>query len=143
MKDMTPDAARAFLTTGTKTGKLATVRPDGRPHVAPIWFVMDGDDLVFMTWHTSVKAANMKAESRVSLCVDDEKPPFEFVIVEGTVSIDETPDPAKQLEFSTRIAQRYMGDENAEKFGKRNAVEGEYLIRLTPTKILAKTDITG
>ena len=40
---------RAFVSEGTRTGKLATVRADGRPHVVPIWFVLDGDDLVFTT----------------------------------------------------------------------------------------------
>ena len=44
-----------FLAAGTHTGKLATVRADGRPHVAPIWFVIDGDDLLFMTNESTVK----------------------------------------------------------------------------------------
>ena len=46
---MTDEQARAFLAAGYRTGKLATVRADGRPHVAPIWFVLDGADLIFMT----------------------------------------------------------------------------------------------
>ncbi len=47
---------------------MATVRNDGRPHVVPIWFDLDGDDLVFTTWHTSVKAANLRRDPRVSIC---------------------------------------------------------------------------
>ena len=60
MREMTSDERRAFLLTGTRTGKLATVRPDGRPHVAPVWFVLDGvtekgDVVVFTTGADTVK----------------------------------------------------------------------------------------
>jgi nitroimidazol reductase NimA-like FMN-containing flavoprotein (pyridoxamine 5'-phosphate oxidase superfamily) len=51
---------QAFLLEGTRTGKLATVRKDGRLHVVPIWFVLDGDTLVFTTGEASVKAANLR-----------------------------------------------------------------------------------
>ena len=83
MQDMTDLEIKEFLKAGTRTGKLATVRKDGRSHVAPIWFVLDGDELVFTTWHESVKAKNMARDQRVSLCVDDESPPYAFVLVEG------------------------------------------------------------
>ena len=49
MEKMTQVEWRSFLLTGARTAKLATVRPDSRPHVAPVWFTLDGDDLVFMT----------------------------------------------------------------------------------------------
>lgn len=143
MQPMTDDEARAFLLEGTRTGKLATVRADGRPHVAPVWFLLDGEDVVFTTWHDTVKAANLSADPRASLCVDDEQPPFAFVIVEGTVSIERAPDRAEHLRWATEIARRYMGDEVAEAYGRRNAVEGEWLLRLTPTKIVAQKDIAG
>jgi nitroimidazol reductase NimA-like FMN-containing flavoprotein (pyridoxamine 5'-phosphate oxidase superfamily) len=52
---MTESVWREFLSAGTRTGKLATTRRDGRPHVVPIWFVLDGDDLVFMTGAATVK----------------------------------------------------------------------------------------
>lgn len=87
MQTMTADEVKQFLTAGTRTGKLATVRKDGRPHVAPIWFNLDGDTLVFTTWHESVKAANMRRDPRVSICVDEEVPPYAFVVIEGTVTI--------------------------------------------------------
>ncbi len=114
------------------TGKLATVRADGRPHVAPIWYEVDGDELVFMTWHESVKATNMRRDPRVCLCVDDETPPFSFVQVEGVVAIE---DQAVDLHYwATRIGGKYMGAEQAEAYGARNGVPGELLVRLKPTK---------
>ena len=141
MEKMSPQEIKAFLSAGTRTGKLATARPDGRPHVAPIWFVLDGDELVFTTWHTSVKARNMRHQPRVSLCVDDETPPFSFAMVEGTVTlIEDAPDLSA---WATKIGGRYMGADQAEAFGKRNSVPGELLARLTPTKIVARKDVAG
>jgi PPOX class probable F420-dependent enzyme len=139
MQNMTKAEYKEFLMAGTRTGKLATVRADGRPHVAPIWFVLDGDTLVFTTWHKSVKAANIRRDPRVSLNVDEEIPPFAFVTVEGTVTIIE--DPAERLIWATRIAQRYMGADLAETYGKRNSVEGELVVRIEPTKVIAQKDL--
>ena len=42
MKKMSEEEYLGFLTSGTKTGKLATVRADGRPHVVPVWFAARG-----------------------------------------------------------------------------------------------------
>lgn len=139
MQNMTVAEYKEFLMTGTRTGKLSTVRDDGRPHVAPIWFVLDGDTLVFTTWHKSVKAANMRRDPRVSICVDEEIPPYAFVIVEGTVTITE--EPKERLYWATRIADRYMGSDLAEAYGQRNSVEGELVVRLEPSKVIAQKDL--
>lgn len=143
MQTMTSDEYKRFLTEGTRTGKLATVRKDGRPHVAPIWFDLDLDDatLVFTTWHESVKAANIRRDPRVSICVDEEVPPYAFVVVEGTVTVTEDAD--ERAYWARRIAARYMGTDLAEAYGKRNAVEGELVVRVKPTKIIAKKDVAG
>ncbi|MEN3315726.1 MAG: hypothetical protein V7605_1960, partial [Acidimicrobiaceae bacterium] len=88
MAEMTRDEWRAFLTEPVRTAKLATVRADGRPHVAPIWFALDDDDtIVFMTGASSVKGRSILAEPRVALCVDDDRPPFSYVLVEGRAEI--------------------------------------------------------
>lgn len=140
MKTMTAAEARQFLLQTARTGKLAVVRKDGRPHVSPIWFDLEGDDIIFTTWHTSVKARSIQHDPQVTLCVDDEQPPYAYVIVEGTAAIMEVT-PEERLQWATRIARRYMGDALAESFGKRNGVEGEHIMRLTPTKIIAHTGI--
>src|SRR4051794_33648705 len=101
MREMQPSEWKAFLSHGTRTGKLATVRRDGRPHVVPIWFVLDGDDLVFNTARESVKGRILRREGRASVCVDDQAPPFSYVTVEGTVSITEEPE--EMLRFATLI----------------------------------------
>ena len=76
---MSHERAYEFLAEGTRTGKLATVRADGRPHVAPIWFVIDGDDLLFMTTARHVKGKSLRRDPRAALTVDLEEPPYAFV----------------------------------------------------------------
>jgi hypothetical protein len=135
MPEMTPQHRREFLEHGTRTAMLATTRADGRPHVAPIWFVLDGDDLVFTTAATSVKGRTLARDPRVCLALDDPTPPFAFVMVEGVAAITE--DPAELLHFATRIGGRYMGADRAEEYGRRNGVPGELLVRVTPHRIVA------
>ncbi|SRR6266571_4719467 len=130
---------RAFLMEQVRTAKLATVRKDGRPHVVPIWFDLDGDTLVFTTGQTTIKAANIRRDPRVCLCVDDETPPFAYIMIEGTAIM--TADRDALLHWAARIGGRYMGAELAEAYGKRNAVEGELLVRITPARVVFEKDI--
>ncbi|MFF0183372.1 PPOX class F420-dependent oxidoreductase [Streptomyces sp. NPDC005244] len=132
---MTDEQWRAFVSQGTRTGKLSTVRADGSPHVAPIWFVLDGDDLVFNTAKDSVKGRNLVRDGRVALCVDDDRPPFAFVVLEGTAGLSEDVDELRH--WAARIGGRYMGEDRAEEFGRRNGVPGELLVRLRIDKVLA------
>ena len=139
--EMSMDEINNFLGRGTFTGKVATVRTDGRPHIAPVWFVLDDDtkDLVFTTGHTSLKAKNIQRDPRVSISVDDQTPLYSFVIVDGIAEISEQPD--ELLRWATKIAERYMGRNDAEIYGKRNSSKGELLIRIKPTKIFGQKDI--
>ena len=138
---MSREEALEFLSEGTRTGKVATVREDGRPHVVPVWFIVDGEDLVFTTWHRSVKALNLTRNSWAALVADLEEPPYAHVTVEGRVSISDDLDELE--EYATRIGGRYMGEDRAEEFGARNAVPGEVVVRLRIEKIMAKDDMTG
>jgi PPOX class probable F420-dependent enzyme len=129
-----------FVAVGTRTGKLATTRLDGRPHVVPIWFLLDGDDLVFNTGAESVKGRSLARTGWASLCVDDQEPPFSFVTVSGPVYLGTDLD--ELLPWAIRIAARYVGEARAEEFGRRNAVPGELLVRLSAAQVFALSRIT-
>lgn len=137
---MTEDEWHNFVSHGTRTGKLSTVQADGSPHVAPVWFVMDGDDVVFNTGEETIKGRNLVRDGRVALCVDDERPPFAFAVLHGRAEL--SADPAELLHWATRIAARYMGEEAAEQFGARNAVPGELLVRVRVEKVVALSGLT-
>jgi hypothetical protein len=95
-----------------RTAKLAVVRRDGSPHVAPVWVDLDGD-----------------------------RPPFSFVTVSGSVSLSTDPD--ELLYWATRIGGRYMGADQAEAYGRRNAVEPEMVVRVHADHVVAKVDVAG
>jgi PPOX class probable F420-dependent enzyme len=138
--DMTPEERRAFLLEGTRTGKLAVARANGAPHVVPIWFVLDGDDVIFTTGDSSVKGKSIVRDGRAALCVDDQAPPYSFVLVEGAAQWSDDLD--EMLPWATRIGARYMGTDHAEEFGRRNALPGEILVRLVPGRIVAKAGVS-
>jgi PPOX class probable F420-dependent enzyme len=141
MRRLNDEEIRAFLTAGTRTGKLAVTRLDGSPMVVPIWFAVDDDgSLLFTTWRDTIKGKAIRRDGRVSLCVDEEQPPFAYVRVDGSATLEE--DPELLRTWATRIAGRYMGEERAAEYGARNGVEGELLVRIRPTTIVAQTDIS-
>ena len=148
MTEMSKDEIRNFLTQGTLTGKLATVKQDGSSHVVPIWFVLDkgendiNSDIIFTTSSTSVKAKNIQRDNRVSICVDDQTPPFSFVSLYGIAEINDY-EKNELLRWATKIAERYVGKNNAEAYGKRNSSEGDIIVRVRPAKIIAEKDIAG
>ena len=137
--EMTPEQIRAFLSAGTRTAKLATTMADGTPHVMPVWFVLDGEDIVLNTGADTVKGRAPRRDPRVSLVVDDETPPFGFVHVRGRAAISE--DLAELRRFAALIGGRYMGAERAEEFGARNGVPGELLVRITPERVIAVSEL--
>ena len=141
MRNMTESEVRTFMGTGSKTGKLATVRADGRPHVVPVWFTFDGatGDAVFMTWHASVKAANMRRDPRVSICVDDERFPFAWARLDGSASLSDE----DLVHWATESCRRYVGDARAAEFGARNGVPGELVVRVRPSHLIGRGDIAG
>ncbi|MGF1428883.1 PPOX class F420-dependent oxidoreductase [Kitasatospora sp. LaBMicrA B282] len=145
MKPMTDAQWQEFVLAGTRTGKLATLRKDGRPHVTPVWFLLDHTggqrpELVFTTWHRSVKAAALHRDPRFALCVDDQEAPYGYAMLECTARLTE--DPAELLSWATRIGARYMGRERADEYGRRNSVPGEYLVRATIDHVIAHQGIS-
>lgn len=141
MKRMTNEECLKFISEGTRTGKLATVNKDGSPHVVPVWFLVDGENIVFSTGLNSVKYKNMEMDSRVCLSVDEEKGLYSFAKIDGSVIF--STDPENSLKWATRIAARYMGEQNAEAYGRRNSGPDEVVVIIKPTKISAYADVAG
>ncbi|MGN9844283.1 PPOX class F420-dependent oxidoreductase [Nonomuraea sp. H19] len=126
---------REFVMTGTRTGKLAVTQANGLPHVTPVWFLLDGDDVVFTTSATSLKGKALSHNPRAALCVDDQEPPYSYVLIKGSATL--SPDLEELLVWATEIGRRYMGDHRAQEFGTRNAVPGECLVRLHIDNVVA------
>jgi PPOX class probable F420-dependent enzyme len=132
---------RAFLTEGTRTGKLSYTSASGQPLVVPVWFVLEGDELVFNTGKDTAKGRALARDPRTAVCVDLEQPPYAFIQVQGLAELSE--DPAELIRTATAIGARYMGPERAAEFGQRNGVPGELVVRVRPHKVLGVFDMTS
>jgi PPOX class probable F420-dependent enzyme len=144
MHQMTDAEWRSFVMTGTRTGKIAVQRKDGRPHVTPVWFALDDTDpgapygvtVVLTTGHDSLKGRALRRDPHFALCVDDERPPYSFVLLECTAELVE--EQGQLLTWATALGTRYMGPEQGRAFGERNAVPGEYLVRGRIDRVTAR-----
>lgn len=141
MLSLSDPQVRAFLTEGTRTGKLSYTSASGQPLVVPVWFVLEGDELVFNTGKDTAKGRALARDPRTAVCVDLEQPPYAFIQVQGVAELSE--DPAELVRTATAIGARYMGPERAVEFGRRNAVPGELVVRVRPHKVLGVFDMTG
>jgi PPOX class probable F420-dependent enzyme len=145
MYEMTREQWLQFVLSGTRTGKLATNRANGSPHVTPIWFLIDttptGDDIVFTTHGTSLKAKSLRREPRFAICVDDQQPPYSYVLLEAEATLTEDLDELRT--WATNLGARYMGKDRADEYGARNAVPGEFLVRGRITRVFARAEISA
>jgi PPOX class probable F420-dependent enzyme len=138
---MTEPEGWAFLRTPPRPAVLSTGRADGRPHAAPVWYDIDGNSILFTTGADSIKGRNLARDPRLTLCVQDDQPPYSFVLVEGIAEMSDDVEQVRQ--WATRLGGRYMGRDRAEEFGIRNGVPGEHLVRVTPTRVIGFHDLAG
>jgi PPOX class probable F420-dependent enzyme len=118
---------------------LATRRPDGRPHAAPVWIALDGDEVVFNTGERTVKGRNLAADPRCTLVVQDDRPPYSYVALDGEATLVDDLDEVRT--WAARIGGRYMGADRAEEYGARNGVPGELLVRVRVHHAVVELDV--
>ncbi|MFP5219478.1 MAG: TIGR03618 family F420-dependent PPOX class oxidoreductase [Actinomycetes bacterium] len=132
LRDLTDDERRAFLDAGRRVAVVATVRSDGRPHAAPVGFVTDGDDVLFLTGSSTVKPRNLGRDARVTVVVDEHDDPYRFVLIEGTAVLDH--DPRVVEAIARRTWERYAGTAPPD----ARPVD-EVSLRVRPVKVIART----
>jgi PPOX class probable F420-dependent enzyme len=118
------DDARVFAT-------LATILPDGRPHLTVVWVKRDGDDLLVSTTANRQQGKNMARDPRVTLVVSAPDNPYLYVEIRGNVSL--TPDPGREL--PDELSRKYTGQDYLT-FNPASVNDAARLIaRITPVKI--------
>ena len=136
---LSADQCYGFCEAPVRPAIVSTVRANGRPHSVPIWFALDGLEFLFTTSPDSVKGRNLRRDPRLTLCVQDDHPPFAYVLVEGSAECDS--DQQAVRTWATRIGGRYMGADRAEEYGARNSPSGELLVRVSVTRISGVRDV--
>ncbi len=101
------DEQRAFLE-AKRVGVLGTVNPSGSPHLTVMWYLLDGDEIVFNTAAGRRKEGNLERDQRVSLLVCDEGG-YKYMRIDGRVTI--VTDHETTQNDIRRLASRYYGDE--------------------------------
>lgn len=140
MSEMTKAEMDAFLAQPA-LARIATVRPDGRPHVVPIWFWWDGTSIYMETPPTFVKARNLKQNPNCAISIDITEGGLRFkaVILEGQVELIE--DRTFVLDMVTRIYTKYLGVEGAQSPTPQRMINSEHvIIKMTPARILTWDD---
>ena len=139
MRPMDWTEVSRFLLAGTRTAAIATIGRDGHPHVVPVWFTLDGRDVVFSTSSASAKAKNLGRDQRVALSVHDDTPPFAFVTIKGRAQLIRRPDDF--LTWTTRIARRYLGADRSVEIGRKYTEMDDTLVRIHADSLIAYAEI--
>ena len=115
-----------------RIGRLATVRRDGSPHIAPVWYRFEDGAFLVLTERGSQKHRNVEREPRVAFCIDDERPPYHTVIVRGRVAVAEAPGEA----WREALAIHYLGDEAGRRYASENPDTDNVMLRIVPEKVV-------
>ena len=133
---MTPEETAAFLRQPL-ISYLSTVRPDGAPHVTPLWHHYDGTRAYVVAEASSVKVENIRNEPRVVLCVPSTGSPHEYVLVRGVATL--TSDSIPELVLAMSV--NYMDSkEEAEAYTRKALKELDFIaIEIAPERITSWT----
>jgi PPOX class probable F420-dependent enzyme len=122
------DTARQVLD-GKNFAVVATLDRDGSPHTSTVWYVRDGDTVLFSSAGHRAKIRNLERDPRVSLTVYDLANPYSAIDIRGTAELEvDAP-----RELPARLSQRYLGQDAAPE--PEDVVR--YIVRIRPDKVTA------
>jgi PPOX class probable F420-dependent enzyme len=139
MATMNDDEWRSFVTAGTRLAHVALTRSDGRPHVTPVCFVLDGDDIAFALSPGSIKGKSLARDERIAVCVSAERQSYGFVTIEGRARISAEPDQVKHV--AAGIADRYYPGQPAAEVAESFVQEGFTAVRISITNVIARSGL--
>lgn len=129
MSGLPPEADVFFETPEVAT--IATIQPDGRPQLTPVWIKRDGDDICFSTIEGRRKPANIRRDDRVGVLIVPRDNPYTYLEVRGTAGIEPDEDGALIEELS----QLYLG-----KSWEESAPDVQRIIvRVRPDKVVIRS----
>ena len=134
-----PAAMEKFLA-GDHIAVLSYLRADGRPNQVPIWYAYRDGIIWFSVESDSPKVRALRKDPRVCVTIQDERPPYRAVIVEGTLAtVEHGIAGAPSAEIGWEMAEHYFGKVAAKQYEKMirddRAEHGTTLLRLAPTEV--------
>jgi PPOX class probable F420-dependent enzyme len=116
---------------GPYTGVLTTLFADGSPQSTPLWFLLEGDDILFSTTAGKQKLRNIARDPRATFAVYNPTNDMSYVEVRGTIVVTEDP----TANTRDRIVQKH-GYADGSAFDAPGTQR--FTLRLTPTKIIGR-----
>ncbi len=134
---MSPQEIEDFLSEGN-IARIATVKPDNSPHVTPVWYLWENNQLWMTIPKDSVKARNIRQNNKVAVTIDTDKAPSKAVIIEGTTKIEKLTNEMER-KIDRRMAAKYVKPEYLDEYIEWDSAQGvEYIcIRICPKKIIS------
>ena len=120
---------QAQLFRGKNFGAVATIRPDGTPHVTPVWVDYDGTHVRFNTAKGRLKDKNLRRNPSVALAISDPDNPYRYVQVRGRVT--EVTESGADAHIDS-LAKKYLGQD---KYPYRQAGEVRVIYKVTPDRV--------
>jgi PPOX class probable F420-dependent enzyme len=117
-------------------------RRAGPPHLSPVYYVMDGDDLLISTTHERFKAKAIKRNPEVSVCVMAEALPFPYLLVYGNGTLEDEGAVELMLRIGERITGTPVADEARPAVEQRAKDEGRLVLRVTPVEFRSTMALT-
>ena len=114
-----------------RIARLGTVGSDGGPHIAPVWYRFEDGAFLVLTDRGSQKHRNIERDPRVTLCIDDDRPPYHTVLVHGHAAVEPSPGPDWRL----ALAVHYLGDEAGRRYVEQNDSPNGVLLRISAEKV--------
>jgi PPOX class probable F420-dependent enzyme len=127
MGKLTEKQAKLFL--DKNFGAVATIRPDGTPHVTPVWVDYDGEHVLFNTATGRAKWQHMQRDPRVTIEVYSQDNPYEYVTVTGTAELEESEGANRHID---KLSEKYTGNP---KFQNHQPGERRVIVRITPKRV--------
>jgi len=122
------ERARALIE-AKNFGSIATIMPDGSPHVVPVWIDYDAGDIVINTAEGRQKLKNIRHDPRVAMDVVNSENPYEMVALRGRV-VEVTHEGADA--HIDKLAKKYLGRDT---YPNRQPGEQRVMIRIEPEKV--------
>ena len=122
---------RTFLES-PRIAYLSTIDLLGYPHTVPVWFAVDGDDLIFSVAKSRARVKHIRANPKGSVVIGGNLGETEGYLFKGDFRIEQ--DPSQTVRH--QIIRRYVSEENLPQFLERSGPEERYIFRLTPMKVI-------
>lgn len=119
---------------GPNIAKVATVRKDGSPSVVPVWYYWDGKHCFVVGRKKSAWVKDLKHERRVTVLIDDAKPPYPKVTIEGKAKVIGT-DLDDWIDIGRQMVKKYFGPDAGDSYLEGSIDQPRITIRVTPSKI--------